>query len=218
MKTSWEDRQWWVWALCCLLLFAGYIAGATWPGRFASLLSPSLDQLRRLALQSGMFHSVFRTIGVIFVHNLFAALVVMVVSGIITAGIYPAWAMWMNGLTLGYVIATESHQLGVPEWRIFAFGVLPHGLFELPAFVWCGVLGIHLGYVAVQSVWYRLQTAVFRVQPAYDRSDGVFRREFRHTLRLLPYPIGLLLVAATIEGTITPHLLVSHIHHIPGAL
>ncbi len=216
MNTSWENRQWWVWGLCCLLLVGGYTVGVTWPQRFASLLSPGLDQLRKLAVQTGIFHSVLRTIAVIFVHNLFAAIVVMVVSGIVTAGIYPAWAMWMNGLTMGYVVATESHQLGVPAWRIFVYGMLPHGLFELPAFLWCGVLGIHLGYVAVKSLWYTLKTGVFHLEPRHQTSADAFLREFRRTLKLLPYPIGLLLVAATIEGSITPHLIVSHIPQLHG--
>lgn len=221
MNTSWENRQWWVWwGLCCLLLGGGYTVGVSWPHRFSSLLSPGLDQLRKLAVKTGAFHSVFRTIAVIFVHNLFAAIVVMVMSGIVTAGIYPASAMWMNGLTMGYVVATESHQLGVPAWRIFVYGMLPHGLFELPAFIWCGVLGIHLGYVAVQSLWYALKTGVFQktgvshLELRHQTSADAFLREFRRTLKLLPYPIGLLLVAATIEGSITPHLIVSHISQL----
>lgn len=214
MRTSWENRQWWVWALCVILMGSGYLTGARWPGRFDKLLAPSLNQLRQLAVQTNAFHSVFRTVAVIFLHNLFAAIVVMVVSGIVTAGIYPAWAMWMNGLTMGYVVATESSHLGVTGWRIFEYGMLPHGIFELPAFIWCGVIGIQLGYVAIHRVWYILQTRLFHLDEARNTDTPSFRQQFRHSVKLLPYPIGLLLIAATIEGTVTPHLILTGIPHI----
>ena len=214
MNTTWENRQGWVWGLGLLLLLSGYLAGVSWPARFDSMLAPSLEQLRKLAVQTGVFHSVIRTVLMILIHNLFAAIIVMIISGILTAGIYPAWAMWMNGLTMGYVVAVESQHLSVPAWRIFVYGMLPHGLFELPAFIWCGVMGIRLGYFAVQSLWWHLQVRIFPTQTQPGRGQsGVFRSELKKVLKLLPYPIGLLVIAATIEGTVTPHLIVIGIQH-----
>lgn len=214
MKSSWENRQWWLWGLCVVLLFGGYLVGMSYPHRFDKLLLPSLNQLRQLAQQTNAFHSVFRTVAVIFLHNLFAGIVVMTVSGIITVGIYPAWAMWMNGLTMGYVVAIQSSGLGVPAWRIFVYGMLPHGVFELPAFIWCGVIGMQLGYVAIHSVWHILTTRLVHEGNASTRHVPPFRRQLRIALKTLPYPVGLLLIAATIEGTVTPHLILTGIPHI----
>jgi stage II sporulation protein M len=207
MNSSWENRQWWVWLLCVVLMGGGYLTGITSPGRFAQLLTPSLQQLQKIASKTNAFHSVFRTVGVIFIHNLFAAIVVMVLSGILTAGIYPAWSMWMNGLTMGYVVSMFAAHVGAAPWRIFVFGMLPHGVFELPAFIWCGVIGIHLGYVAIYALWHNLKAKIFHLSVPQLRVEHSFRIQFFRALKLLPYPIGLLLIAATIEGTVTPHLI-----------
>lgn len=219
MKANWEDSQLWLWGLAIALLAVGSAAGALWPQHFSGMLAPSIKQLREFAQQTNAFQNPFHTSVVIFVHNSEAAIGVMILSGIFTAGIYPAWALWLNGLAMGYVVATGSHQLGTTDWRVFVFGMLPHGVFELTAFVWSGVLGIHLGYAVVRALWRWLTvrgatTEATQLRPTSPAQVSL-GMEFRRVLVRIPYIIGLLMLAAAVEGTITPYLIERGVlHHI----
>lgn len=216
MRDSWENRLVWLWILAAGLLIAGFMAGMLWPSHYAALLNPSVKEIQKLALRTNALHSPLYTSGVIFLHNLLAAIVVMVLTGLLTAGIYPAWGLWMNGLTMGYVVSVTGAHLHVSPWTVFAFGMLPHGVFELPAFVWSAVLGMRLGYALVFSLWRRLGASLSKVSGASLRSgqkqvvrvpERTVRYELSRVLRQLPYVIGLLVVAAAIEGTVTPRVL-----------
>ncbi|MCL6454981.1 MAG: stage II sporulation protein M [Alicyclobacillus sp.] len=209
MTRTWEDSQGWIWALTAVLLVGGCAAAILWPHHFTDLLAPTLRQLQTFAKQSDLLGSPWHASLVIFVHNLFAAAVVMMASGVITGGIYPAWALWMNGLAMGYVVAAGSRQLHAPEWQVLVYGMLPHGVFELPAFVWSAVIGIRLGRSVVLGIWRMVWGGV----PVPRSDDSTFTRELTSALRQLPYVVGLLVVAAIIEGNVTPLV----IRHVFGA-
>lgn len=215
MRANWEDSPLWLWGVAIALLVVGCAAGALWPQHFSALLAPSMKQLHEFAQQTNAFHSPLHTSVVIFLHNLLAALCVMMLSGVVSGGIYPAWALWLNGLAIGYVVSVGGHQLGAPDWRMFVFGMLPHGLFELTAFIWSGVLGIRLGYVVLRVIWRQLTVRGRITRDGLVRSslEPSLWMECKRVLLRIPYIVGLLMLAAAIEGTITPHLIEQGILH-----
>ena len=91
-----------------------------------------------------------------------------------------------NGVVLGAVAALEENLL-----MLVAF-VIPHGIFEIPAIVVAGALGIYLGVVGWQTLRGRTDRAGFA--DALERAFWVL------------VGVGILIaVAAVIEGFISPY-------------
>jgi len=121
----------------------------------------------------------------IFVHNSWVALLVLL-SGLFF-GIGPWVMVTFNGIVVGIVS-------GFLAWNGFSlkrliFGLIPHGIFEIPAFLLAGAAGIE---------WYR------NIREGNPK-DG-FERGLRRALKLYLLTLGLLLVAAFVETYVTPKI------------
>ncbi|QWC19368.1 stage II sporulation protein M [Halorubrum sp. 2020YC2] len=91
-----------------------------------------------------------------------------------------------NGVALGATAALEENLLA-----LVAF-VVPHGIFEIPALVVSGALGVHLGVVSWRT---------FRGRASRERFADALETAFWVTVGL-----GILLaVAAVIEGFVSPY-------------
>ena len=78
----------------------------------------------------------------LFFNNLEAS-VFGILSGFIPFLFLPALGLLSNAAVLGLVFS--SSQLSVyPIWKIVAFGILPHGIFELTAVLLCYAMGISI--------------------------------------------------------------------------
>lgn len=188
-----------------LLMVAGFVCGVAWPTAVAHRLMPALQQLREFAQTTQAHHSVVHTIWVIFIHNVYAA-VLMILLGFV-AGVFPAFQMWMNGLIMGFVTAVGASSLHTAGWKIVVFALLPHGVFELSAILWAGALGIQLGFTVLYGCGRWVKTAWLRVPAQRSEPALTVTAEVRRALYSLPMIVGMLLVAACIEGGVTPHLI-----------
>lgn len=110
--------------------------------------------------------------------------------GIFTAGALSAAGLPVLGWVLGVGIA-KFGQLGMPP-LVVAAGVLPHGVLEIGALVWCGAAGL--------AGWRVVPLMVKRADDAMHQLWLLFRRSVRD------YVAGLvvLVAAAFIEAHITP--------------
>jgi len=111
-----------------------------------------------------------------------------VVSGVIFA-LFPIFFLFSNGFILGMLYVLTQETLGTAGYLA---GILPHGVFEIPALILSGALGLRLGYAFVRFL----------------RRRGDLRGEFLMSLRtyfivILP----LLIIAAFIETFITTSLI-----------
>lgn len=194
----------WFWLLAVVLLLAGYLSGYFWSTHFSGQLNPALQSLKTLATQIKANQSVWHTFYSIFVHNLIAALF-MIVFGV-AAGIFPAMMIWLNGLLMGFVTYITVEKIHVPAWKVVVFGLLPHGVFELTALLWATALGLQTGFAALHSLWEWVKRGLTN-QPNPAFRSVSFRGELRRSLLSLPYIVILLLIAAGIESTITPYLI-----------
>jgi stage II sporulation protein M len=95
----------------------------------------------------------------------------------------------LNGIVIGAILEIIHHDHSV---TFVAAAILPHGIFEIPAFILAGALGIILAH-SLAAEW-------------YGRSDagGVANRCARI---FVMYVLPLVAVAATVEAFITPAII-----------
>ncbi|HHV62025.1 MAG TPA: stage II sporulation protein M [Firmicutes bacterium] len=127
----------------------------------------------------------------IFWNNLRAVLL-CVASGV-AFGIFPIIAIFLNGFFIG-VISSNAASRGLDIAAFLLVGVLPHGVFEIPAFILGGVLGMRLGLNILAYERGRQQGRMI-VRVVYDA-----------IIILLALVIPLLFVAALVEMTVTRFL------------
>ena len=123
----------------------------------------------------------------IFINNLQASAILFL--GGVSFGLVTLLILSLNGFIIGIVAEMIRQEQGLV---FFLAGVLPHGIFEIPAIILAGSYGILLGV----EVWRELSGDGDAVAAA-----GTYGRKF---LRLV---LPLLAVAACIEGFITPEIL-----------
>jgi len=123
----------------------------------------------------------------IFINNLQASAILFL--GGVSFGLITVLILTLNGFIIGIVAEMIRQEQGAV---FFLAGVLPHGIFEIPAFILAGSLGILLG----GELWRELSGNGDAVAAA-----GIYARQF------LLLVIPLLAIAACIEGFITPAIL-----------
>ncbi|KQC05676.1 MAG: hypothetical protein APR53_07015 [Methanoculleus sp. SDB] len=125
--------------------------------------------------------------GKIFINNIQVSLILF--AGGATFGVLTCVLLVSNGLVVGGVIELVRQQHGL---LYAAAAILPHGIFELPAILTAGALGIRLG----ELLWRELQGSG-------DAAAGaiVLARIFCTVI------IPVLAVAACVEAFITPEII-----------
>ncbi|MDD1675848.1 MAG: stage II sporulation protein M [Methanomicrobiales archaeon] len=123
----------------------------------------------------------------IFLNNLEAC--VLLFLGGASLGIVTLIIISLNGMVIGGVVALIGGERGP---LFMAAALLPHGIFEIPAFLISGALGLSLGW----ALWDE-----FRGQGDAAAVGGILGMTF---LRVV-FP--LVLVAAVIEVFITPYVI-----------
>ena len=129
----------------------------------------------------------------IFLHNL-RAILVLGIMGALSFGVLGVLVYILNMAAIGGVISL-FHLTGLSSLLLVVYGILPHGIFEVPAVILsCGAI-LHLGvHLVTPNVQKSLGESLIEVV-----SDWI-----KITLSMV---IPLLLAAAAIETWITPRLL-----------
>ena len=183
--------------LSLLIFVIGLVLGAVFAKPLQTALSPLMTDLKTLAL--GMKHETFGAMMMtLFLHNLRTS-VFMMVGGILF-GIFPALFVLVNGALVGYVIAITYQTTHVNPFLLFAAGILPHGIFEIPAYLLASAFGIRAGVVLIRTMGRHLE---------HDN----WRKLGKDMVPTLVIVVVLLFVAANIETGITPLLLRMVYHH-----
>lgn len=116
-----------------------------------------------------------------------------VLMGFIPFFFIPAFSMAANAGIIGAMLGYYG-TLGVSIWRLVVFGLLPHGIFELPALFISFAMGISLCLTMSRGV---------------IRLDGAgIKQEVLNIVRVyIMNIIPLLILAALVESFITPQLM-----------
>ncbi len=133
-----------------------------------------VDAIRKMAedYQNG---TLFYVVVKIFVHNA-VALFIALFSGVLLF-LIPVFIIAMNGYLIGFVVSPHLPEIGL---------LVPHGIFELPAFALACSYGIWLGLWPFNRG--RIETAILRL---------------KQCMKIYFYAvIPLLIAAAIIEGSL----------------
>lgn len=183
----------------CLLFFGGALVGYFQAPIVEAFVGNLMGQLKELAEKikenGGGPLAMF---WMIFSNNVLSALMMMALGTFLA--IIPTIGLLANGVLLGFIISKYT-AIGVSPWLIFSAGILPHGIFELPAILFAAGFGLRLGMLSLRSV-------VVLIQPhKLER----WKNDWYDTLKQFPVAvltvIVLLFVAAIVESTITPTIL-----------
>lgn len=140
----------------------------------------------------------------IFKNNLFACALCLGL-GFIPILYIPAWALISNAMVMGAVLAFGDISASLPLGKAVVFGMLPHGIFELPAIFLSVAMGL--------TLCKHMSFAVFGMKKRAKPGQPVIEEE--KTLPMLNrlaknfviVVIPLLIVAAFVETQITPEIL-----------
>lgn len=123
----------------------------------------------------------------IFVNNLQTSVILFI--GGAAFGLITILVLSVNGFVIGIVIEYVRQEQGL---YVILAGILPHGIFEIPALVLAGMFGLLLG----GELWKEL----------HGSGDAITAAE-QNGRRFLVYVLPLLGIAAIIEGFITPEII-----------
>ncbi len=124
-------------------------------------------------------------------NNMIASFSVLLFSFFL--GLPPLIGLIGNGSLLGVVAFILSEQ-GIKIIPFFIFGVLPHGIFELPAFFISASLGLKIGYHIIFPY------------PGCGRLETL-KQLWQEIVRMVPAIFLLLLIAAAVEVLLTPYII-----------
>ncbi len=158
-----------IYVVGCLI---GFFAPASARHELLQGLESYVDQFRDMSGGAVFWY--------IFVHNVLASL--LIVGTGLLFGIVPTAATCVNGFLLGVVYREGAETYG---YASAALKVLPHGLFEIPAFLFAAAYGMWLGV-----------TVIRRIRKKEDQRlrycvEHAFRRYFAVTFPLLVVAAGM---------------------------
>jgi stage II sporulation protein M len=127
-------------------------------------------------------------------NNLQASLLVLV-TGLVPFLFIPVFAVLANGAGIGVITAVYQNS-GLDPGALLLFGIAPHGLFEIPAFLFSAGIGLHLSIFLIKLIL---------VSPPQNRPTFLFSLK-RALLLWLVIVVPLIIVAALVETFFTPAL------------
>jgi len=187
MRSSYFNTKRWIF-IAILLFGIGIVFGLTAPTGIASLLAEDITTLEELGDLLASIPLVLIAL-FIFIKNASVLLLSFALSPIFC--LVPILALTVNGWVIAFVSATiiQEESLGY-----LLAGLLPHGIFELPAFILGEAAALSFGTIAI--------VALFRKE-----RRSLLLPNLKQNLRYLMIALALLLPAAIIETYVTPLLL-----------
>lgn len=131
----------------------------------------------------------------IFGHNVYT-LLMTVLLGFLSIGVV---AVLLLALPIGIIayIAMQVGRMGISPWLLLATGVLPHGIFEIPAAMLVTAYALRLGTILLRT-------------PEKDGGMMDLARDLGQFCKLfLAVTLPLLLLAAWIEAEVSSRLMIS---------
>ena len=145
--------------------------------------------------------SPLRGIALLFFNNVIASLQMMMLG--IFLSVPPLLGLFSNGALLGTLVAGLGRE-GISVFSFLSVGILPHGIFELPAFLISAAFVLKMGFHLVFPL----------PQKKRGESLGIVWREY---FAIFPLVVYLLIIASIVEVVMTP-LLVKKLIQLAGAI
>lgn len=180
-----------------VILFAACIVVGGAASNSIDFLDKSIESLQKIADSADNADNPERTLFfAIWWNNVYSSLTALYMG--ILAGIMPLVTLAVNGMLMGYLfhnVAEAGYHIG----PMIVKGILPHGVFEIPALLLACAYGIRLGFSLLRGIWGSL----------IGKNDpwAKFKRAIRGSVPAAIFIVLLLLVAALIESTVTYRLM-----------
>jgi len=174
------------WIIISSLLFTlGLVVGVFTPG--VDLFS-SLENLTEIADDVAVLSPLGLFIFFV-VNNIFKVVMSFILSSLLC--IFPLVSLILNGWLISGVghLIVEQYSFG-----FFMMGIIPHGIFEIPALIIGQAAALSFGCMAIASIFSSEKRA--KLLP-----------NFRENVKYLGVAAGLLVIAAVVEAFITPSIL-----------
>ena len=181
--------------LGCMLAFLAVCAlSAVVLGLFAEQAQAIVESFMAEVQQSGLVdENGSISLAALFGNNLQATLTATVM-GFVPFVFLPVFSLALNGAVIGAVLAL-SGAMGMQTGQMVLLGLLPHGIFEIPAIM----LGVAMGLYLCRQM-----NGTLRKRPGTPRIEAVLP----HLCRVAVFGVvPLLAAAAVIETFVTPLLL-----------
>ncbi|GIO39840.1 hypothetical protein J41TS12_47010 [Paenibacillus antibioticophila] len=186
--------------LTALILFAaGVIIGTVGAETIGRWVNPAIQQMQehsqRLSESPSPEQGFFKFI---FLNNAIKSVAVIFLGALF--GVYPVLFLVMNGMVIGYLVSELGRQ-GEDVFHLIFYGLLPHGIIEIPAIIIAAGFGMQFGYMVLKWLG-ELGGA------REEREKSVVWRGFlASAVRGAFWIVILLLLAAGIESVITYNLM-----------
>ena len=179
--------KWWILIASCLFgIGLGFGLAAT--SSTAGLISEDLIALEELINLLATLPQ-FAVFVIILIKNSVALLLTFVFSPVLC--LMPVISLVLNGGIIGFISALVAEQESV---GFVLAGLLPHGIFEIPALIIGQAAALSFGTMAFLSLFQK-------------RNRSLLLPNLKQNFRYLLIALALLLPAAIIETYITPLLL-----------
>ena len=181
--------------LWCMAVFLALCALSAWVlGNFYQQAEAIIRSFVEEILQSGLLDEQGNiSMGMLLGNNLQATFTA-VMLGIVPFVFLPVFSLALNAVVVGAAV-TLSGISGLTVWQMVILGLLPHGIFEIPAIMLGVSMGLYL--CSVMNGTLRKRPGTPRIEAVLPRLAGVF----------LFGVVPLLTVAAVVETALTPLLL-----------
>lgn len=182
-NSSFIAFHWWL-LIAALVFAAGIMIGIFPPFGLRSIIEEQVSELSEIA--GSYTPSTLSTFVFILFKNGLSLTASFLLSPLLV--ILPLASLFMNGWIIGFVgaLAAEKYSL-----LLIILSILPHGLFEIPAFIIGEAAALSFGTAALSALFKR------------EKRAELIRHLKLNTLRLL-IALALLLPAALIETYVTP--------------
>ncbi|UOF91931.1 stage II sporulation protein M [Fodinisporobacter ferrooxydans] len=176
-----------------LIFFAGAGLGGIDRHALHPFMQSQLEHLKTIAGDIKQRNNPLYTTMQIFFNNFEVGIIYVPLLGIFF-GLFPIFMIFTNGLLVGYVVSGITTEMHLSVWKVLLFGILPHGILEIPAFIFSASIAMKLGFVMIRPI------------PAMSRGQSL-RYVVHEYIPVLIAVSAVLLVAACIEGFVTPVLM-----------
>lgn len=181
--------------LVSTILFAvGIIAGILLVEPLGNYLKEQLQQLQivKQQLDQGQ-HVELNYFVFIFLNNAIKSILIIYLGFFI--GIVPVFFLVMNGMIIGFLLRTYDMQVQ-DVVTLIVKGLLPHGIFEIPAILIAAAYSLRLGKLVLDSLTTWNPAGRYQLKIAW-------KQFMRSTITASFWIVIILFVAAIIESTIT---------------
>ncbi|QZA33744.1 stage II sporulation protein M [Hydrogenibacillus sp. N12] len=197
MRSGWRfwAARWRVLRLTAALMLGSGIGAYVYAGPLEGVLGPAVAQVfAKIGAGDGVLPSGSELFIRILLSNLLA--VVFAIAGGVVFGLIPLWSAVLNGALIGFLLAKTAEQ-GFSPVAMFVYGILPHGLFELPAMILAAAYGLVIGGAVIRSL---VGGVVGRRDDRFSAGWRAIAGAFWPTIVAI---VSLLIVAAAVESFVT---------------